>query len=319
MNLERQTNHGMRAKGHASSAVRILSFTLIILFLTWAGNVSAKIRVAASITDLASIASSVGGDQVECFSIAKPTADVHHVEVLPSYMVRVSKANVYLKVGLQLDQWADQIIDGSRNDHLVIVDCSRDISALEKPTGQVSAAMGDVHPNGNPHFWLDPRNGAIVAAEVAEALGKVDPTHAADYQSRAQAFAKAVDSEMVVGQQIVSSLPSKVVITYHSSWIYLAHAFGLEIAGTAEPVPGIPPTGKHLQELVDVIKQRKIAILLQEPYFSDDAGQFLSRETGLRVVKESPSCDSEKDGSYLGHIHEVLQLMAAPAAGTDGR
>jgi zinc/manganese transport system substrate-binding protein len=292
---------------------------LISLLLTGTGAAQAKIHVAASITDLASIASSVGGEQVDCFSIARPLADVHHVEVLPSYMVRVSRAEIYLKVGLGLDQWADQIIDGSRNDHVLIVDCSRDIDALEKPTGQVTALMGDVHPDGNPHFWLDPRNGAIVAREVAEALGKVDPGHAADYLSRAQAFAAEVDEEMVKGRQIASALPSKTLITYHASWVYLAHAFDLEIAGSAEPVPGIPPTGKHLEELVNVIKQRKIGILLQEPYFSDDAGEFLSRETGLRVVKVSPSCDTADAGSYLKHIDQILGLIAGPPVGSSDR
>jgi zinc/manganese transport system substrate-binding protein len=296
----------------------LVALATVALVGAGGGAASAKIRVAASITDLASIASSVGGDQVECFSISRPTSDVHHVEVLPSYMVRVARADVYLKVGLALDQWADQIIDGSRNDRLVVVDCSRDIDALEKPTGQVSAAMGDVHPNGNPHYWLDPRNGAVVAREVAEALFRVDPGHAADYQSRAEAFAKEIDGVMAKGQQAVSALPVKVILTYHSSWVYLAHAFGLEIAGTAEPVPGIPPTGKHLQDLVDLIKQRKIPFLLQEPYFSDDAGQFLVREAGIRVVKASPSCDTAEAGSYLDHIGQVLQMMTANSSGPAG-
>src|SRR4249920_2504412 len=109
------------------------------------GDAAAKIRVAASITDLGSIASSVGGDQVEVFAVARPNSDVHRVEVLPSYMVQVSRANLYLKVGLGLDQWADGIIDGSRNARLRVLDCSIGIVPLEKPT-QVSAAMGDVHP-----------------------------------------------------------------------------------------------------------------------------------------------------------------------------
>jgi zinc/manganese transport system substrate-binding protein len=155
---------------------------------------SAKIKVAASIMDLASIASSVGGDQVEVFSIARPTSDPHRVEVLPSYMVQVSRADLYLKVGLGLDQWADGIIDGSRNAHLLIVDCGRDIVPLEKPTTQVSAAQGDVHPYGNPHYWLDPRNGAIVAREIADGLAHVDPAHADDYHSRAEGFAKEVEA-----------------------------------------------------------------------------------------------------------------------------
>ena len=136
---------------------------------------TAKITVAASNNDLASIAASVGGDQVETFAIGRPNADAHRVEVLPSYMVKVSRAHIYLKVSLGLDQWADQIIDGSRNDKLVVVDCSANVNILEKPTGNVNASMGDIHPNGNPHYWLDPRNGGVIAQTVATALSKVDP------------------------------------------------------------------------------------------------------------------------------------------------
>ena len=143
----------------------------ILVCAALAAPASARIRVAASLTDLASIASSVGGDQVETFAIARPTADPHRVEVLPSYMVQVARANLYLKVGLGLDQWADGIVDGSHNAKLQVLDCSRDIQPLDKPA-QVNASMGDVHPLGNPHYWLDPRNGAIVAREIAEELGK---------------------------------------------------------------------------------------------------------------------------------------------------
>src|SRR5262245_33932367 len=150
------------------------------------GAALAKLKVAASTTDLASIAASVGGDQVEAFSIARPNSDVHRVEVLPSYMVKVSKANLYLKVGLGLDQWADGIIDGSHNSKLTIVDCSKDVPVLDKPA-KADASMGDVHPFGNPHYWLDPRNGAIAARTIAEAFGKADPAHAADYTARAAA------------------------------------------------------------------------------------------------------------------------------------
>src|SRR5262249_54840782 len=159
-----------------------------------------------------------GGDQVECFSISKPTADAHRVEVLPSYMVKVSKANVYLKGGLGLDQWADAIIDGSRNDKLTVIDCSANINVLEKPTGPVDASMGDVHPNGNPHYWLDPRNGGVIAHTIADALGKVDPTHAADYTSRADAFAKQCNDAYDADKKVADAIPNRVVFSYHRSW-----------------------------------------------------------------------------------------------------
>jgi zinc/manganese transport system substrate-binding protein len=278
--------------------------------------VQAKIRVAASNTDLASIASSVGGEEVETFSIARPTADAHHVEVLPSYMVKVSRAQVYLKVGLGLDQWADQIIDGSRNARLAVVDCSVGIPVLEKPTGQVNASMGDVHPNGNPHYWLDPRNGGIVAGTVAEALSKVDPAHAADFRARAEAFAKETEAAWTSDKAMADQLPAKVIITYHRSWTYFGNAFGIEIAAEAEPVPGIPPTGKHLAELVDIVKSRKVPVFIQEPYFSNDAGEFLQREGGLRVVVIAPSCDSPAAGSYLSHFRDVLSALVGGKEGS---
>jgi len=284
--------------------------------LTWValvipGAAFSKIKVAASIPDLASIASSVGGDQVECFAIAKATADAHRVEVLPSYMVKVSKANVYLKGGLGLDQWSDAIIDGSRNDKLAVVDCSAGVNVLEKPAGAVDASMGDVHPNGNPHYWLDPRNGGVIARTIAEALGRVDPAHAADYQSRAQQFAQQCDAAYAADRKIADAIPNRVVFTYHRSWPYFANAFGFEIAGQAEPVPGIPPTARHLADLVSIAKSRKIAVLIQEPYFSADAGKFLQREAGVQSVVMPLSCDSAEAGSYLAHIDAVLKALAA--------
>jgi ABC-type Zn uptake system ZnuABC Zn-binding protein ZnuA len=275
------------------------------------GAAFSKIKVAASIPDLASIASSVGGDQVECFAIAKATADAHRVEVLPSYMVKVSKANVYLKGGLGLDQWSDAIIDGSRNDRLTVVDCSAGVSVLEKPAGAVDASMGDVHPNGNPHYWLDPRNGGVIARTIAEALGRVDPAHAADYQSRAEQFAQQCDAAYAADRKIADAIPNRVVFTYHRSWPYFANAFGFEIAGQAEPVPGIPPTARHLADLVSIAKSRKIAVLIQEPYFSADAGKFLQREAGVQSVVMPLSCDSAEAGSYLAHIDAVLKALAA--------
>lgn len=272
---------------------------------------AAPIRVAASTTDLASIASTIGGDRVEAFAIARSNADVHRVEILPSYMVKVARADLYLKIGLGLDLWADGIIDGSRNGKLLIVDCSRRIVPLDKPK-QVTLLMGDVHPLGNPHYWLDPRNGALVAQEIAEALAHRDPTHAAEYEARAQAFAREVEETYGHQKEIAETIPGKVLLTYHASWIYLADAFGMRIAGTAEPVPGIPPTARHLAELVAVARERGITVLLQEPYFSDDAGEFLAREAGVRTVKMAPSCDDARAGSYLRHIDDVLHRLASP-------
>lgn len=270
-----------------------------------------RLRVVASITDLGSIAAAVGGDRVEVAAISRPAGDVHRVEVLPSYMVRVARAQVYLKVGLGLDQWADQIVDGSRNAKLTVVDCSRTVTPLEKPTGRVDGRAGDVHPFGNPHYWLDPRNGALVARDLAAAFGQLDPAHAADYAARAEAFAADCERRQQAALERMAALPSREILTYHASWVYLAAATGLTVAATVEPVPGIPPTGAHLQELVTLVRARHPAVLLQEPYFSDEAAGFLAREAGLRAVKVSPSCDDVAAGSYLAHFDAVVAAIAA--------
>lgn len=277
-----------------------------------ASSVEAKLRVVASTQDLASIAASVGGAEVEVTAIARPRGDAHRVEVLPSYMVRVSKARVYLQIGLGLDAWASGIIDGSRNRNLEVVDCSRGVAVLEKPTEPVTAAMGDVHPSGNPHYWLDPRNGAVVARNVADALARVDPAHADGYRARADAFARECGEALADGRKAVAAMPVRVALTYHRSWSYLGDAFGVEIAGTVEPVPGIPPTARHLGDLVKLARARRIPVLIQEPYFSADAGQLLAREAGVRVVVASPSCETAAAGAYLDHLAEVLRAVAGP-------
>jgi ABC-type Zn uptake system ZnuABC Zn-binding protein ZnuA len=270
----------------------------------------ARVRVVASTTDLGSIASAVGGEAVEVIAIAKPGSDVHRIEVLPSSMVRVSKAQVYLKVGLGLDPWADAIIDGSRNARLVIVDCSQGVEVLDRPTGRVDASQGDVHPNGNPHYWLDPHNGGVVALQVARTLGRVDPARAADYISRAEAFAAECDAARARARTRTAGLPSRTLVTYHASWVYFAQALELEVAATVEPVPGIPPTGRHLDELVQMIRERSIPLLLQEPYFSSDAGAFLARQTGIRVVRISPSAGGTGPESYLEHFAALVAALA---------
>ncbi|HYM81948.1 MAG TPA: metal ABC transporter substrate-binding protein [Candidatus Limnocylindria bacterium] len=294
--------------------LRLLTSLVLAAALLAPGVAAAKVRVAASLNDFASIASSVGGDQVEVFAVARPTSDAHRVEALPSYMVRVSRAQLYLKVGLGLDQWADAIIDGSRNSRLTVVDCSRGVRVLEVPTGRVDASMGDVHPSGNPHYWLDPRNGAVVAGNVAEALARVDPAHASEYRERAATFAVQAEAARRRGRESAEGLTVKTVFTYHRSWSYFADAFGLDVAGTVEPVPGIPPTARHLAQLVQIAKSRHVRLLIQEPYFSKDAGRFLGRQAGVQSVVAAPSCDAPAAGSYLAHFSRVLADLAKQAS-----
>jgi ABC-type Zn uptake system ZnuABC Zn-binding protein ZnuA len=272
---------------------------------------SAPIRVVAALPDLGSIAAYIGGDKVEVSSIANANSNPHSVEVFPSFMAKVSQAALYLRCGLELDQWSSEIIDGSRNNKILVVDCSQGIKVLEKPAGKVDASMGDVHPNGNPHYWLDPRNGIVIALNVAAGLQKIDPAHAGFYESRAEQFRKECLDKMAQWASEIRPLAGANIVTYHSSWAYFADAFGFSIVAKVEPFPGIPPTGNHLAELVTIIKEAHAVFLLQEPYFSDDAPRFLNRQTGINVIKCAPSCRGVAPSSYFEHFQDIINQLTA--------
>ncbi|HEX5131928.1 MAG TPA: metal ABC transporter substrate-binding protein, partial [Candidatus Krumholzibacteria bacterium] len=234
----------------------MLKHVLIAMLMTAATThpATAKMTVVASTTDIASIAQFVGGDLVEVSAIAKGTADPHFVEVLPSYMVKVKKARVYLRVGLDLDRWALPIIDGSRNSSLLVVDCSASIAPVNIPTGKVDASMGDIHPRGNPHYWLDPVNGVTMANTIATAFERADAANAAAYRANAERFAEEIKARQVAWNEKAKPLAGLEIITYHDAWPYFARAFGVVIAGFVEPLPGIEPTPSHTAELIELIK-----------------------------------------------------------------
>jgi ABC-type Zn uptake system ZnuABC Zn-binding protein ZnuA len=250
-----------------------------------------RLRVVTSTADLAAIAREVGGDRVEVESIAPGTQDPHFVELRPSYMIRVRKAAVYVKVGMDLDYWAQAIIDGSRNAKLEIVDCSARLSAerrLEVPT-RVDASMGDVHRYGNPHYWLDPANGGVIAEAIAEGLARVDPEGRAVYDAGLSAFNARLEAKLVEWRRTAEALRGLRIVTYHNSWPYFTRAFGIEVVDWLEPKPGVKPSPNHVSKLIERIKAQGVACVAYEPYFEKRTPELVSRETGVPVVVLLPS------------------------------
>ena len=303
---------GIRTGKYLPVTLAAMAMPIALLFA--AGPVSAKIKVAASINDLASIAAYVGGEEVEVFAVAKANANPHFVEVLPSYMIKVSRVGVYLKAGLALDPWSDAILEGSRNSDVDVVDCSIGVQVLDRPVGKVDASMGDVHPQGNPHYWLDPANGSLIADRVKEALARADPAHAALFDANVKRFKEENARRSAAWKTAMAPLAGAAVVTYHSSWAYFAKAFGLRIVGYVEPFPGIPPTARHLQELVDRIQSDKARILIQEPYYGDADPKFLQRKTGIKSFRFTPSCDGAGAGDYFRHFDAMTSALASAAA-----
>ncbi len=305
------TAHPVRPAPSAAAAKALLR--LMAAALPAFSPAEARVKVAASIPDLASIAASVGGGAAEVFAIARADANPHAVEVLPSYMIKVSRAQVYLKAGLGLDAWADAVVDGSRSAELRVVDCSRGVRVLGKPEGKADASLGDVHPDGNPHYWLDPDNAGPVADAVRDALKEADPAHAPLFDSLAAAFKAENARRAAAWKARLAPLAGMAVLTYHDSWLYFASAFRLRIVGRVEPFPGIPPSGRHLQSLIGIAKRENARALIQEPYFPDKDARFLERNAGLRVLRFSPSCSGTAAGDYWRHFDDMVGALAPEA------
>lgn len=277
----------------------------------------AKLRVVTSTSDLAAIAREVGGELVEAESIALGNQDPHFVELLPSYMMRVRKADVYVKVGMELDYWAQAILDGSRNSKLEVVDCSLKLPPdrrLEVPT-RVDASMGDVHKYGNPHYWLDPENGKRIAEAIAEGLALADPANAETYEANRAAFAAKIDAKKVEWSKKAAAIRGMKIVTYHDSWPYFTQAFGIEVVDWLEPKPGVKPSPTHVRDVIDVIRSQKVAAVAYEPYFEDRTPKMVARETGVPLVVLPPSVGGVPEvQNYFQLFDYNLSLLAAQAA-----
>jgi zinc/manganese transport system substrate-binding protein len=265
-----------------------------------------ELVVVAATTDLGALAEAVGGERIEIEVIARPDRDLHALEIRPSAMRDAARADVYLAVGLSLDLWSQGVVAGSRNRDLVVIDCSDAVEPLEKPTGRVTARMGDVHPEGNPHYWLDPLNAIAIADMLASRFGRLDPPGARIYLDRAEAFAGAIRARMPIWR---SALEGRTFVTYHRSWVYLAERFGARVAGSVEPLPGIPPSARHLAELEETIRREGISIVIREPYHPADPVELLVRDTGVRAVVLPMSCPEPTGESYKAHLDEIAGVF----------
>jgi len=282
----------------------------ILMLLCAAGTAPAKVRVVAATSDLAYFVQEVGGDLLEVEAIARPTADLHFVEVRPSYMVKMSRADLALKVGLEMDQWMDRIIDGSRNRRLTVVDCAKYIAPLEVPDFKVDARHGDLHRYGNPHYWLTPDNAKPITDAIVEGLARVDPENAEEYRANQAAWLGQLNSGLAAMKDEIGALAGVEIVTFHNSWPYFNEYTGLESVAFVEPYPGVPPSPTHVKGLIDQINQRGVKVIGVEPYFDRRVPEKIARETGATVVTLYPSVGGRDAGeSYLDWLRGNIEAI----------
>lgn len=270
------------------------------------------VRVVTTTTDLAAIARAVGGDRVEATPLAKGYADIHFFEPRPSDVIKIRRADVFARMGLELDLWAQPLIDASRNGHLLQVDCSEGIPVLEKPTGPVNPLMGDVHPEGNPHYHLDPVNGKRIAAHLVEALKRSDPADAAYFDEREQAFDRELDQKLKEWQARMAPARGAKVIDYHRELTYFAHRFDLKVVGYVEPKPGVPPTPSHTQDLIQLVRGQKVRAIVMEQWYNPSTPQLVQRATGMPYVVIPTSVGGEPGVETYFELFDRIVAKLAP-------
>jgi ABC-type Zn uptake system ZnuABC Zn-binding protein ZnuA len=260
-----------------------------------------KINIVTATTDLAALTEEVGGDRVTVTSVARGYQDPHFVEAKPSFLLQLRKADLLIVVGLQLEiGWLPPLITQSGNPKIQLaapgyLDASQFAEILEIPTGQITRAMGDVHPLGNPHYWLDPQNGLRIAQGIEQKLSVMSPGDAAYFAERLKSFqARLAEAEKRWDEEMKPYRGRKVV-TYHRSWPNFAKRFGLDVVGYVEPRPGIPPSPGHTVELIQQMKRENVKVILVEPYFDLKTPNSVGRETGAQVLTLLPSVGGEKE------------------------
>jgi zinc/manganese transport system substrate-binding protein len=255
----------------------------------------AKLRVVTSLQDLASIADAIGGERIETFALAKGYQDPHFVDAKPSFILKLSRADLLIVAGLELEiGYLPPLIDQSRNDRIHpgspgYLDASVGCDILQRPTQAVTRAMGDVHPYGNPHYWTDPGNGRVVARAVAAKLIELDPAGKGTYDAKLAAFEARLTEKEREWQAKMAPFAGTKVVTFHESWPNLAKYFNLDIVGTVEPKPGIPPSPTHTLEIVNLITAQKVPLILVEPYFDTKTPKYIGEKTGAVVLTFYPS------------------------------
>jgi zinc/manganese transport system substrate-binding protein len=259
-----------------------------------------KLNVVTSTTDMAALAQEVGGEKVNVESIAKGYQDPHFVEAKPSFLLKLRQADLLISVGLQLEiGWLPPLITQSGNPKIQVgasgyLDASQFAEILDIPQGTVTRAEGDVHPLGNPHYWLDPDNGRRIAKGITGKFGDMDPEDAAYFQQRLQDFEQRLAAAEQKWDAEMKPYHGRKVVTYHRSFPNFAKHFGLNVIGYVEPRPGIPPTPSHTLEIIQLMKRENCKVVLVEPYFDLKTPQSIGRETGAQVVVYLPSVGGEK-------------------------
>lgn len=286
---------------HTRTTAFIAACTLLLALCAPPAGAENKLNIITATTDLAALAQEIGGDKVDVESIARGYQDPHFVEAKPSFLLKLRHADLLIVVGLELEiGWLPPLISQSTNPKIQVgapgyFDASRFARILEIPTGVVTRAEGDVHPLGNPHYWLDPDNGLRIAKGIQTKLSEMRPNDATYFAQRYDSFEQRLKQAEQKWIADMKPYAGRKVVTYHRSWPNFSEHFGLDVVGYVEPRPGIPPSPQHTVELIGMMRRDNVKIIVVEPYFDLKTPNAIARDTGAQVVVLMPSVGGEKE------------------------
>jgi len=298
------------------SIIRSLVFALLAT-LALGRPASAQLRVVTTTQDLASIAQEIGGNKVTVVALAKGYQDPHFVDPKPSFILEVSRASLLIVIGRELEiGWLPPLINNSRNAKIQpgsagYLDASLNVKILEIPTGQITRAMGDVHPSGNPHYWLEPDNGRRIAQAIRDKLSELSPADKDLFAQRYGDFDKRLAASETRWKAALAPYKGTKVVTYHRSWPNFMEYFGLDVIGYVEPKPGVPPSPTHTLELIDEMKRQGAKVIIVEPYFDLKTAQSIATQIGGKVLVLAPSVGGVKEATdYFQLFDYDVNLLA---------
>jgi len=297
--------------------LRVIS-TLLLAAALEAGFAEAadKLRVVTTTADLRALTEAVGGDLIEVDSLARGNQNPHDLEVRPSLMVKVRRADLLVINGLELDQWAEVVVQGANNPKVLPgtpgrVDASEGLPVLEVPSTRVDRSMGDIHPSGNPHYTADPGLAPQITANILNGLVRLLPGSRPAFEKNRAEFLARLEQAMTGWTATLGPFKGAKVVQYHNDFVYLLTRFGLVKGGAIEDRPGIPATPAHLARLLQDMKQEKIKLVVVEPWNDYKLAERVAQEAGAKVRVLAPSVGALKEAkTYLDTVDYNVRTLA---------
>ncbi|HEV7990377.1 MAG TPA: metal ABC transporter substrate-binding protein [Gemmatimonadaceae bacterium] len=281
----------------------------------------AQLKVVTSTTDLYDIAKSVGGNKIVASHIGEGYQDPHFIDAKPSFVLQLRNADVWAFVGLDLEiGWMPLLLDGARNPKIRqggsgYVDASTAIRVLDTPQGNVDRSMGDVHPLGNPHYWLDPENGRRIARLFQTKFSQLDPSNASTYAANEKAFESRLNAAEQGWAADLATIRGKPVVAWHTSWRYFAEYNKMNIVAFMEPKPGVPPSPSHLYTVIQTVKRTGAKAIIMEPFYDRKVADLVAKQTGIKVLMLPPSVGGIRGANVNDYVslmqYDISQLAAA--------